>query len=100
MNPLALVIVTAQFAAAVALLNGILTTIGQSRIAIAAIESIARQPEAKSSIMTALFVSLGMAETSGIYGFVIALVLTLLNPFLSTWGYELAEMARMMIQTY
>ena len=100
MNPLALVIVVAQISAAIALLNGILTTIGQSKIAVAAIESIARQPEAKGSITTTMFVTLGVAETSGIYGLLIALVLLLANPLLGAWGDQLAEMGMLMSRVY
>ncbi|MFA5450130.1 MAG: ATP F0F1 synthase subunit C, partial [Clostridia bacterium] len=45
-EPLAFIIAVAHIAAAIALLNGILTTLGQGNIAATAIESIARQPEA------------------------------------------------------
>ncbi|MCL2741753.1 MAG: ATP synthase F0 subunit C [Oscillospiraceae bacterium] len=82
MDPLALIIIAAHAAAVVALFNGFLTTFGQSRIAVAAIESIARQPEAADSIRTAMFVGLAMAETSGIYGLLIAIVILFANPLI------------------
>jgi len=75
-----LVFATAQIAAAIALLNGILTTLGQGRIAAQAIESIGRQPEARGNITTTMFIGLGVAETSGVYGFVLALLLLFANP--------------------
>jgi len=79
-DPLASIIIGAQFAAAIALFVGVLTTIGQARIACAAIEGITRQPEAKSSINTAMFAGLAMAETGGIYGLVVAILLLFANP--------------------
>ncbi|MCL2501419.1 MAG: ATP synthase F0 subunit C [Defluviitaleaceae bacterium] len=85
-DPLAFVLAMAHIAAAVALLNGILTTIGQGNVAAKAIESVARQPEARGPITTNMFIGLAMAETSGIYGFVIAILILfvrpLINPFL------------------
>jgi len=82
MDPLALIIACAQIAAAVALLNGVMTTIGQGNIAATAIESIARQPEAQGSIQTTMFIGLAMAETSGIYGLLIAILLLFANPLI------------------
>ena len=79
-DPLALVLVTAQIAAVLALWTGILTTIGQAKVAAAAVESIARQPEARGAISSSMFVGLAMAETSGIYGLLIALILLFVNP--------------------
>ena len=81
----ALVFAAAQIAAAIALLNGILTTIGQGNIAATAIESIARQPESAGSIRTTMFIGLGMAETSGIYGLLIAIILLFANPLVGMY---------------
>jgi len=81
-DPLAAIIMVAQIAAALALLNGVLTTIGQGKIAATAIESIARQPEASGSIQSTMFVGLAMAETSGIYGLLIAILLLFANPLI------------------
>ena len=81
-NPLAFVIAAAHIAAAIALLNGILVTLGQGKIAVAAIEGIARQPEARGSITSTMFISLAIAETSGIYGLVIAIIMLFANPLI------------------
>ncbi|MCL2671597.1 MAG: ATP synthase F0 subunit C [Clostridiales bacterium] len=81
-DPLALIIAVAQIAAALALFNGILTTMGQGKIAVAAIEAIARQPEASGSVTTTMFIGLAMAETSGIYGLLIAIILLFANPLI------------------
>jgi F-type H+-transporting ATPase subunit c len=83
MEFLANVIVAGQYAASMAVFAGMLTTIGQGNIASKAIESIARQPEARGSINSAMIISLAMAETNGIYGLVIALLLLFANPLVN-----------------
>lgn len=80
---LATVISVAHISAAIALLNGVLTTFGQAKIASQAIESMARQPEASDSIRSAMFVGLAMAETSGIYGLLIAIIMLFANPLVN-----------------
>lgn len=84
MQELASVIGIVHIAAAIALLNGVTTTFGQAKIVAQAIESIARQPEAADSIRSAMFVGLAMAETSGIYGLLIAIIMLFANPLLDT----------------
>jgi F-type H+-transporting ATPase subunit c len=81
---LAFVMGMAQIAAAIALLNGILTTLGQGGVASTAIESIARQPESRGAVTSNMFIGLAMAETSGIYGLLIAIILIFANPFVNT----------------
>jgi F-type H+-transporting ATPase subunit c len=69
-----------QIAAAIAVLTGAFTAIGQGNVGAKAIESIARQPESRGSIQTTMFITLGMAETGGIYGLLIAIILLFANP--------------------
>jgi len=90
-SSLALIMVVGQITACVALLNGFLTTIGQAKIAAAALESIARQPEARGAISSSMFVGLAMAETGGIYGLLIALILLFVNPMANLY-VQLAPM--------
>jgi len=85
MEFLANVIVAGQYAAAIAVFAGLLTTLGQGHIAAKAIESMARQPEAKGSINTAMIISLAMAETNGIYGLVVAMILLFANPLVANF---------------
>lgn len=82
-DPLALVIAVAHIAAALSLFNGAFTTFGQAKIAAQAIESIGRQPEAADSIRSTMFVGLAMAETSGIYGLLIAIIMLFANPLVA-----------------
>ena len=84
-DPLAFIIAVAHIAAAIALLNGLITTLGQGRIAATAVESIARQPEASGSIRSTMLIGLAMAETSGIYGLLIAIIMLFANPLISLY---------------
>lgn len=54
--------------------------IGQGIIGGKAVEGISRQPEASGTIMTTMLVGQAIAETSAIFAFIIAIVLTLINP--------------------
>ena len=85
LDSFAFVIATAQIAAAIALLNGILTALGQAKVAAQAIESIARQPEARGAITGTMFIGLAMSETSGIYGLLIAIIMLFANPLVAIY---------------
>ena len=84
-DPLAVIIITAHITAAVSLFAGILSSISQARIASSAIEAIARQPAASGSITNTMFISLAMAETNGIYGLLIAIIILFANPLISIY---------------
>ncbi|MCL2627368.1 MAG: ATP synthase F0 subunit C [Oscillospiraceae bacterium] len=90
MESLATIIVAGQYAAAIAVFGGVLTTLGQGNIAAKAIESMARQPEARGSINTAMIISLAMAETNGIYGLVVSMLLLFVNPLVTRF-VEIAQ---------
>jgi F-type H+-transporting ATPase subunit c len=79
-DPLAFVLAMSQIAAAIALLNGVMTAIGQGNVASTAINAIARQPEARNNITSTMFIGLAMSETSGIYGLLIAILMMFYNP--------------------
>ena len=82
MDPLALIIAAAQIAAVMALFSAATTPFGQSKVAAAAIESIARQPEAAGSVTSNMFVGLAFCETGGIYGLLIAIIMLFANPLI------------------
>jgi len=88
---LAIVFAAGQIAAALALLNGLFTANGQGQIGAATIEAIARQPESAGAVRGTMFITLGVAETSAIYGIVFAFLLLYANPlipqFLALAGY-------------
>lgn len=83
-DPLAFVLAMAQIGAGIGILNGIGVGIGQGSIGASAIQAIARQPESRGNVMSTLFVSMAMSETSGIYGLVIAIILLFANPIVAT----------------
>jgi len=82
-DPLAFVLAVAQIAVALSLWTGILTTLGQGKVAAAAVEGIARQPEAKGSITTTMIIGCGFAETGGVYGLLFAFLLLYANPIVN-----------------
>ncbi len=61
--------------------GSILPAYSEGKAVAAALEAIARQPEAAGVISRTLFVGLAMIETMAIYCLVIALLLLFANPF-------------------
>jgi len=55
--------------------------LGEGRAIAAAMDAIARQPEAAGTLSRTLFVGLAMIETMAIYCLVVALLLLYANPF-------------------
>jgi F-type H+-transporting ATPase subunit c len=55
--------------------------LAEGRSVAAAMDAIARQPEAAGALSRTLFVGLAMIETTAIYCLVIALLLLFANPF-------------------
>jgi len=82
-DPLAFILAAAHIAVALSLWTGILTTLGQAKVAAAAVESIARQPEAKGAITTNMIIGCGFAETGGVYGLLFGFLLLYANPIVN-----------------
>ena len=55
--------------------------LGEGRAVAAAMDAIARQPDAAGTLSRTLFVGLAMIETMAIYCLVIALLLLFANPY-------------------
>lgn len=55
--------------------------LGEGRAVAAAMDAIARQPDAAGVISRTLFVGLAMIETMAIYALVVALLVLFANPF-------------------
>jgi F-type H+-transporting ATPase subunit c len=69
-------------AAAIAVsIGSIGPALGEGRAVAAAMDAIARQPEAAGTISRTLFVGLAMIETMAIYCLVVALLLLFANPY-------------------
>ncbi len=77
-----LVEIVSIIAAAVAVSFGALgPALAEGRAVAAAMDAIARQPEAAGTLSRTLFVGLAMIETTAIYALVIALLVLFANPF-------------------
>lgn len=62
-------------AAGIAVFTAVGAGIGMGIATGKAAEAISRQPEASGKIMSAMIIGLGLAESTAIYGFVIALMI-------------------------
>ncbi|AMC93732.1 ATP synthase subunit C [Erysipelothrix larvae] len=62
-------------AAALSVMTGIFSTIGQGYVAAKAVEAVGKNPEANNEIRTMLMLGAGLAETAAIYGMLIAFLL-------------------------
>jgi F-type H+-transporting ATPase subunit c len=63
--------------------GAIAPALAEGRALAAALEGIARQPDAAGPISRTLFVGLAMIETMAIYCLVVALLLLFANPFVA-----------------
>ncbi len=55
--------------------------LGEARALAQALSAIAQQPDETNTITRTLFVGLAMVESTGIYCFVVAMILIFANPF-------------------
>ena len=84
MNDEAIIPMVSIIAAAVTMAIGAVgAAYGESRVGVAAMDALARQPEESGSITRTLFVSLAMVESTAIFCLVIALILIFANPFIT-----------------
>lgn len=82
MTDLTVIQMVSIIAAAVTMAFGAVgAAIGESKLAAAAMDALARQPDESASITRTLFVSLAMVESTAIFCLVIALILIFANPF-------------------
>ncbi len=66
--------------AGIAMIAGVGPGIGQGYAAGKGCEAVGRQPEARGTIMSTMLLGAAVAETTGIYGLVIAIILLFANP--------------------
>ncbi|MFQ8600531.1 MAG: ATP synthase F0 subunit C [Oscillospiraceae bacterium] len=64
------------------MIAGIGPGIGQGYAAGKAAEAVGRQPEAQSDITRTMLLGAAVAESTGIYGLIVALILLFINPFI------------------
>lgn len=66
--------------AGLALIAGVGPGIGEGNAVAKALEAIGRQPECKGDVTSTMLLGCAIAETTGIYGFVTALLLIFVAP--------------------
>ena len=82
----AIVLGCSAIGAGTAMIAGIGAGIGQGYAAGKAAEAVGRQPEARGTIMSTMLVGAAVAETTGIYGLVIAFLLLFATPLVKLLG--------------
>lgn len=78
----AIVLGCSAVGAGLAMIAGIGPGIGEGYAVGKACEAIGRQPEAKGDVTSTMLLGCAVAETTGIYGFIVALILLFVNPFI------------------
>jgi F-type H+-transporting ATPase subunit c len=79
-TPEAFILGLSALGAGIAMIVGVGVGLGQGLATGKALESIARQPEAKGDLTSTLFIGLAMSETSVIFALIIAIILVFVNP--------------------
>ena len=77
----AIILAGSAIGAGLAMIAGIGPGIGEGYAVGKACEAIARQPESSGAVTRTMFVGCAVAESTGIYGLIIALLLIFLKPF-------------------
>ena len=77
---IAIVLGCCALGAGIAMIAGIGPGIGEGQAVASACEAIGRQPEAKSDITSTMLMGCAVAETTGLYALVIAILLLFVTP--------------------
>ncbi len=79
----AIILAASALGAGLAMIAGLGAGIGQGIAAGLAAQAVGRQPEAQGDILKTLFVGCAIAESTGIYSLVIAIILLFINPLVN-----------------
>ncbi len=79
----AIVLAASAIGAGLAMIAGIGPGIGQGYAAGKAAEAVGRQPEARGEVLQTMLIGCGVAESTGIYGLVVAMILLFANPLVT-----------------
>ena len=82
MDPKAFVLGCSAIGAGLAMIAGVGPGIGEGNAVAKALEAIGRQPECKGDVTSTMLLGCAVAESTGIYGLVIALILLFANPLI------------------
>ncbi len=78
-----LILAASAIGCGIAVCSGIGTGIGQGNAAGMAASAVGKNPGARSQIMSTMLLGQAVAETTGLYGFAVAMLLMFVNPLLS-----------------
>lgn len=81
----ALILACSAIGAGLAMIAGIGPGIGQGFAAGKGAEAVGRQPGAQSDIIRTMLLGAAVAETTGIYGLIIAIILLFANPLVQNY---------------
>ena len=76
----AIILMGCAIGSGIAMISGFGPGIGEGYIAGKALEAMSRQPEMKGDLTSTMLLGIACAETTGIYGFVVALLLIFVAP--------------------
>lgn len=77
---IAIILGCCALGAGIAMVAGIGPGVGEGNAVASACEAIARQPESKSTVTTTMLMGCAIAETTGLYALVIAILLIFVAP--------------------
>lgn len=80
-DPTALIKAASAVGAGLAMIAGIGPGIGEGYAVGKSCEAIGRQPESSGAVTRTMLLGCAIAESTGIYSFVVALILMFINPF-------------------
>jgi F-type H+-transporting ATPase subunit c len=81
-TPEAFVLGLSAIGAAFTMIAAVGIGIGQGLVGMKGVEGVSRQPEAKSDILQTMLVGQAVTETTGIFAFIISIILLFANPFI------------------
>lgn len=85
MDPRAFILGCSAIGAGLSLIAGIGPGIGQGYAAGKGCEAVGRQPEARSTIQSTMILGCAIAESTGIYGLVVGIILLFANPLITKY---------------
>jgi F-type H+-transporting ATPase subunit c len=81
----ALIYACSAIGAGLAMIAGIGPGIGQGYAAGKGAEAVGRQPEAQGDVVRTMLLGAAVAETTGIYGLIVAIILLFANPLIADY---------------
>ncbi len=82
----AIVLAASAIGSGLAMIAGLGPGIGEGYCGGKAVEAVGRQPEASGAITKQMIIGDALAETTGLYSLIIALLLMYANPFIGKLG--------------